>query len=115
MKSWTAPNGKVFDLDDPADCEKAYYLVSGMQQSVKPVPRPPVVPSRVKLHRRVAGDWPIGHLAVAEPGEYPCQSNAYGAVSVTAGNGSQLGLRPAEFEPLEWQINETEVSDETRA
>lgn len=115
MKPWTAPNGKVLDLDNPADCETAFYLVCGMQHSVKPVPRPPVVPSRVKIHQRVAGDWPIGHLAVVLPGEYPCRSNTYGAVSVTAGNGTLLGLRPAEYEPLEWRINEKDVADEARA
>lgn len=111
MKPWTGPNSKVFDLDDAADCAAAFYLVCGLQHSVKPVPLPPVVPSRVRVYRRVAGDWPIGHLVVVMPGEYPCQSNRYGAVSILAGNGSQLGLRPSEYEPLEWRLNETEVSD----
>lgn len=111
MNPWTGPNGKVFDLDDAADGAAAFYLVCGLQHSVKPVPKPPVVPSMVRIHRRVAGDWPIGHLAVVMPGVYTCQSNPYGAVSVKAGNGTMLGLKPAEYEPVAWWLNKTEVSD----
>jgi len=65
---------------------------------------PDRVPTRVRLLWRVCGDFPF--LATsAEPGEYPCEANRYGAVSVRATNGKMLGLRPGEFEPLEWAPN----------
>ncbi len=63
-------------------------------------PRPQFVPSRVRLLHTVTGDPPFGHVR-AEPGDYECESNQWGAVSVTATNGEPLGLRPAEFDVLE--------------
>lgn len=65
---------------------------------------PERVPSRVRIPRRVHGDFPF-HSTFVEPGEYPCESNRYGAVSVLATNGKPLGLRPGEFEALEWIQN----------
>lgn len=55
---------------------------------------------RVILIKRVRGDWPIGHMTIAEPGVYDAYCNKYGAVSVIAGNGEMLGLKPNEFQWL---------------
>jgi hypothetical protein len=57
--------------------------------------------NRVILLNRVTGDWPIGHTTIAEPGVYDCYINPHGAVSVIAGNGKLLGLKPGEFQWLE--------------
>ena len=67
---------------------------------------PKWVPSRVLLPCQVRGDFPVGHATMAEAGEHDCDSNRWGAVSVRATNGQMLGVRPAEFEPLEWRKNE---------
>jgi hypothetical protein len=56
---------------------------------------------RVILISRVTGDYPIGHDTIAEPGVYDAYVNPHGAVSVIAGNGQLLGLKPGEFEWLE--------------
>lgn len=65
---------------------------------------PSRIPVRVRIHRRVSGDFPF-HTVFAMPGDYPCECNRYGAVSVKAMNGEMLGLRPAEFEALEYGPN----------
>ncbi len=52
----------------------------------------------MRLPKRVHGDWPIGHTTVAEPGEYDAYLNPHGAISVIAGNGKLLGIKPGEFE-----------------
>lgn len=67
---------------------------------------PAWVPARILLQQPVRGDFPFGHTTVAEAGEHECECNAWGAVSVRAGNGQQLGIKPAEFEPLAWRPNE---------
>lgn len=81
----------------------AYYKSVAMQS--RPDAKPPFVPCRVQLKKRVRGDWPVGHAAQAGPGEFECESNAYGAVSVLAENGTNLGLRLDEFEPIAWTPN----------
>lgn len=43
------------------------------------------------------------------PGEYDCSCNQYGAVSVKASDGTMLGVRLEEFEPLEWVPNPAAV------
>ena len=67
---------------------------------------PAWVPCRVLLEGPVRGDYPIGHTTLAEAGEHDCESNRYGAISVRATNGQMLGVKPAEFEPLEWRKND---------
>lgn len=66
---------------------------------------PKLIPFKIKLSKSIHGDWPIGHDTVAKEGEYYCFCNQYGAVSVTAQNGRKLGLKPGEFEVLEWTEN----------
>jgi len=52
---------------------------------------------RVRLPRDVHGDWPF-YETVAPAGEYDARSNAHGALWVTASDGSDLGIKPGEFE-----------------
>ena len=75
------------------------YYRSGMLKLT-----PDYVPSRVRLIMAVCGDGPFCSTRAAE-GEYPCTSNRYGAISITAENGKMLGVKPAEFIPLEWIKN----------
>jgi hypothetical protein len=74
---------------------------------------PAWVPSKVRLPRLVRGDPPIGHATLAPVGDYDCDSNQWGAVSVRAANGRMLGIKPAEFEPLEWRENAIEAAGGT--
>jgi hypothetical protein len=67
--------------------------------------KPAWVPARVWLAGPVRGDYPIGHTTIAHEGEYECQSNRYGAVSVIAENGKWLGVKPSEFEVAAWREN----------
>lgn len=92
----------MLDMTDLQKSE-AYYK-AGAMQTRKDV-RPPFVPCRVRLKQRVRGDWPVGHHAQAGPGDFDCESNAYGAVSIVAENGTNLGLRLDEFEPIAWAMN----------
>ena len=77
------------------------YFTAGREQRA-----PAWVPDRVMLTREVRGDYPIGHLAEAEANVYTAQCNRWGAVSVRASNGSQLGLKPGEFDVVRWRANE---------
>lgn len=55
--------------------------------------------------RRRFDEAPVVVLKSIGEGEYYCFCNQYGAVSVTAQNGIKLGLKPGEFEVLEWTEN----------
>jgi hypothetical protein len=111
MATWTAPNGAIFDLNDNMHRAAAYYLVAHMQNRRDNSTRPPMVPARVRIIRRVTGDPPLGHEAAIAPGEYPVNCNRWGAVSVLANNGDWLGLRLDEFEPIAWRNNLPEEVD----
>ncbi len=54
-------------------------------------------PPKIRLNRRVSGDWPFSNVSV-EPGVYQPYSNPYGALSVVTDNGKKLGIKPSEFE-----------------
>ena len=84
---------------DIKDCAIEYYR-AGVEKRA-----PKWVPSRIRLDGPVRGDYPIGHRTLAEAGDHDCNSNRWGAVSVRATNGQMLGVKPAEFEPLEWRQN----------
>jgi hypothetical protein len=66
-------------------------------------------PKTVRMLREVTPDWPI---MLADPScrgmcaehgkEYPAHTNAHGAVSVHLPSGKRLGVKPAEFEVVEW-------------
>lgn len=62
------------------------------------------VPLKVKLAATVLPDLPfvpIGTVAEKDE-EYFCWVNSYGAVSAILPNGEKLGLRPGEFDVVEW-------------
>lgn len=65
--------------------------------------RPDFVPARVRLKHDVRADPPFRNRA--PQGEYDCQSNPYGAISVMASDGTQLGVKLAEFDVLTWREN----------
>ena len=65
---------------------------------------PDYVPTRIRLIMTVCGDGPFRSTR-AEAGEYPCTSNRYGAISITAENGQKLGVKLGEFVPVEWVRN----------
>ena len=106
MNNWTAPNGAEFDLDDPAGCAASYYFSAVLQNSYKGECHPPLVPKRVLIRETARGDFPF-NATIVEPGEYDCESNQWGAVSVKATNGTMLGLRLNEFEPIAWRENKS--------
>lgn len=66
--------------------------------------KPEFVPCKVLLHKMVRGDFPF-HSTFVEAGEYECESNQWGAVSVTATNGAKLGIKPSEFVVIELREN----------
>jgi len=68
--------------------------------------RPQYVPAKVSLPLRVSGDSIFDSVSV-EPGEYECNSNQWGAISVQAANGRRLGVKPCEFEVIEWRPNDS--------
>ena len=67
-------------------------------------PKPKQVASRVHVPRRVRADFPF--RGRVEPGDYDCECNQYGAVSVRDDTGELLGLKPDEFEVLAWKTND---------
>jgi hypothetical protein len=79
----------------------AEYYRAGVEQRA-----PKWVPARIWLAGPVRGDYPIGHRTIAHEGEYECESNRWGAVSVVAENGQRLGVKPAEFDVVTWRANE---------
>lgn len=66
--------------------------------------RPDFVPARIRLVKVICGDGPFRSTRV-DAGEHACESNQWGAISVRASNGQMLGVRPAEFEVIEWREN----------
>ena len=91
------------DADETADhnaCAADYYR-AGMEKRA-----PKWVPAKVRLVSEVRGDFPVGHTTAVAAGDHDCECNKWGAVSVVAGDGKSLGLRPAEFEALAWRVNE---------
>jgi len=112
MATWTAPNGAEFDLSDNMHRAAAYYLVAHLQNRRGNFTRPPMVPARVRIIRRVTGDPPLGHGTVIDPGEYNAHCNRWGAVSVVASDGNLLGLRLDEFEPIAWRKNHPDDEDD---
>lgn len=81
------------------------YLRSSQSQHGDNPYRPEFVPSRVRLLHRVTGDIPFMDNPFAQAGEHSCESNQWGAISVKATDGQMLGVRPSEFEILEFVRN----------
>ncbi len=84
-----------------SDMEKAAeYYKAGLRRAL-----PPFIPKRVTILLTARGDGPWSSTMVV-PGEYECSSNRYGAISVKAtNNGRNLGIKPTEFEVVEWMPN----------
>lgn len=82
-----------------SDMKAAAYYKAAATRNV-----PPYVPAKVRLMNETYGDYPF--LGAGVPaGEYPCECNRYGAVSVIDREGQTLGLRLNQFEPIEWREN----------
>jgi hypothetical protein len=62
------------------------------------------VPTRVRMLRTVASDIPcqLRPMVVKAGYDYPAWVNSHGAVSAVLDHGGMLGLRPDEFEVVEW-------------
>ena len=84
--------------------ELEYHRAGHTQRQGGQWRKPRWVPSRVRVVRRVVAEVP-GLSASVMPGDYECECNQYGAVSVRANDGEMLGLRLDEFEPLNWREN----------
>ena len=54
------------------------------------VASPVPTPRKIRLLKTVRGDWPIGDMYSAGPGEYEADVNPHGAVSVRHADGSLL-------------------------
>lgn len=63
------------------------------------------VPKTISLSEDVRGDWPIGHQVIAPAGKYEARCNQFGAVSVMTPSGDLLGIKPDEFDVVEWEEN----------
>jgi hypothetical protein len=66
------------------------------------------VPSKIKMRRTVTSDYPMflrpgEAMLLAIGGEvYEAWTNSYGAVAAVMPNGKNLGVKPDEFEVIEW-------------
>ena len=92
------------EMDEMNNQEKelAYFKAAAKQRRTQE--KPPFIPCRIRIERRVRGDFPFNQTMV-DPGEYDCYCNPFGAVSVKATNGDILGLRLDEFEIIRWKDN----------
>ena len=77
------------------------YYRAGLEQR-----EPKWVPSRVRLKVDVRWVPSTGAKLIAYAGEHDCDSNRHCAISVIANNGNRIGVRPCDFDPLEWRENE---------
>lgn len=67
------------------------------------------VPKRVKMAKTVKSELPFGPRYIAEAGkEYDCWTNSHGAVAVLLPNSEMFGVKPYEFEVIEWHEGEKE-------
>lgn len=65
------------------------------------------VPLKVRMKQTVTGDMPMffpdsADLITVKGNEYYCWVNRYGALSAILPNGKRLGLKPNEFEVVEF-------------
>lgn len=90
---------RLFTYWQEAQQQRDYYKSCILKQA------PTWVPSRVHVLRDQYGDPPFRGAGVPA-GEHECRCNKWGAVSVIARDGTALGLRLDEFEPIAWRKNE---------
>ena len=61
------------------------------------------VPKRIRILTEVRSDMPIMAAVMAmQDEEYDAWTNAHGAVSAILSDGTLLGVKPREFEVIEW-------------
>ncbi len=61
------------------------------------------VPKRIRMMKTVRSDFPcISRLIAPKGGEYNAWVNSHGAVAAVLPIGEMLGVRPYEFEVIEW-------------
>ena len=73
------------------------------------------VPLKIRMKGTVTSDIPMwfpedADLLCIAGNEYYCWVNSYGALSAILPNGKQLGLKPGEFEVIEFH-SQNETSD----
>lgn len=70
--------------------------------------KPQWVPSRISLPVAITSDEPFeeGPEERVDAGEHDCDSNQWGAMSVSTGNGQWLGVMPNECQIIGWRRNE---------
>lgn len=60
------------------------------------------VPLKIRLKTDVRSDIPFDPMGAMANEEHYCQVNSHGAVSIVFPDGTLLGIKPAEFEVIEW-------------
>lgn len=61
------------------------------------------VPKRIKMAKAVRSDLRFPpFLTARKDAEYPCWVNSHGAVAAILEDGRNLGVKPYEFEVVEW-------------
>jgi len=95
----TQSSRAVGDLGFTAQSAVEYFRANAENR------RPEFVPSRVRLPASVRGDHPFGRSTIVLAGDYDCDANQWGAVSVKATNGHMLEIKPKQFLALEWRAN----------
>ena len=101
------------ELIEIAKESPALYLISNMKGSFAyPKQWHNQVPLKVKMNQRVASDFPAIFKPSVEciKGEhYYCWVNSYGALSAILPDGEKLGLKPDEFEVIEFHPSENHL------
>jgi hypothetical protein len=88
---------QFIDSSDPDELRmRIQFLQSSVSQRGSSPFRPRYVPGRIRIDREVRSEMPAIFSGVARPGEYDCSSNQWGAISVIADNGKEIGIRPSE-------------------
>ncbi len=86
--------------DDPEELNRRIaFLQSALsQRGDGKAFRPRFVPGRVILPWDVRSEMPLPEIftGVGKAGEHECSHNQWGAISVKASNGSDIGIKPHE-------------------
>lgn len=94
------------ELIEIAKESPALHLISNMQGSFSyPKQWHNQVPLKVKMNQNVGPDMPFlfsSKERCIKDNEYYCHVNSYGALSAILPDGERLGLKPGEFEVIEY-------------
>lgn len=93
--------------NDPQELQRRiFFLQSALSQRGRSGGfRPKFVPGRILLQDDVRSEAPFIFKGVAKAGEHTCTSNQWGAISVVADDGKEIGVRPNECVVLEMVEN----------